>query len=139
MALTVQEPSVGLDALTGGTLTGWEHCLQSLQDIFTTSFGERVMREWYGSFVPALLGKNITPADVVPTFSAIASAIEQWEPRYRVTQVQITEVTRDGQLHFWIDGEYRPRAVYGDFTPEGRKRVTGGINADGQLVAQRLG
>lgn len=134
----LREPSVGINAETGGTLTGWEHVEQSLKDIFTTSFGERIMREWYGSFVPALLGRNITPDEVVPTFAAIASAIEQWEPRYRVTQIQVLKATRDGQFHFFIDGEYRPRAVYGDFTIEGRKRLSGEINPDGVLIEQRL-
>ena len=51
-------PSVGLNAATGGTLMGWSHVVQSLQDIFTTRFGARVMREWYGSFVPTLLGRQ---------------------------------------------------------------------------------
>ena len=88
MALNLTDPSVGLNAATGGTLTGWNHVVQSLQDIFHTQFGSRVMREWYGSFVPALLGNLITPAEVTPFFAAITSAIEQWEPRFRVTQIQ---------------------------------------------------
>jgi hypothetical protein len=37
------------------------------------------------SFVPNLLGRLITPEEVVPYFAAITSAIEQWEPRFRVT------------------------------------------------------
>ena len=49
--------------------------LQSLSDIFTTGFGERVIREWYGSFVPHLLGRLITPEEVTPFFVAITSAI----------------------------------------------------------------
>lgn len=73
------------------------------------------MREWYGSFVPNLLGRTITPNEVTPWFAAVTSAIEQWEPRYRVTRIQIVEVTRDGQLHFFLEGQYRPRATYGDF------------------------
>jgi len=57
------------------------------------------MREWYGSFVPNLLGRTITPNEVTPWFAAVTSAIEQFEPRYRVTRIQIVEVTRDGRLH----------------------------------------
>jgi hypothetical protein len=38
--------------------------------------GSRIMREWYGSFVPNLLWL-ITPNEVTPYF-AITSAIEQW-------------------------------------------------------------
>jgi len=82
--MTVTNPSVGFNAATGSVLTGWEHVLQSLSDIFTTGFGERIIREWYGSFVPNLLGQLITPEEVTPFFVAITSAIEQWEPRFRV-------------------------------------------------------
>lgn len=138
MASTYTSPSVGLNAATGGILTGWPHVVQSLQDIFTTQFGTRIMREWYGSFVPNLLGRNITPKEVTPWFAAVTSAIEQWEPRYRITRIQVLEVTRDGQLHFFMEGEYRPRAVFGDFTVEGARRLDAYANPDGVLIDQRV-
>lgn len=124
MAVDLRNPSVGMDAETGGIITGWSHVLQSLRDIFTTRFGERVMREWYGSLTPNLLGRNITTREIVPVFSAMCSAIEQWEPRFRVTSVRATEASRDGRFSFVFDGEYRPRALLGDFTVEGARRVT---------------
>ncbi|MEZ5853163.1 MAG: baseplate J/gp47 family protein [Hyphomicrobiaceae bacterium] len=86
MSLDLTDPSVGFDAETGSLKTGWPHVIQSLRDIFDTQFGTRIMREWYGSFVPNLLGRLITPQEVVPYFAAITSAIEQWEPRFRVTR-----------------------------------------------------
>lgn len=138
MGINLNDPSVGLNASTGGILTGWEHVVQSLHDIFHTQFGTRIMREWYGSFVPKLLGQLITPEEVVPYFAAVTSAIEQWEPRFRVTQIQVLKVTRDGQLHIFIEGEYRPRAVYGDFTPDGARRLDAYANPDGILIEERL-
>ena len=137
MASKYTSPSVGLNAETGGVLTGWAHVVQSLQDIFTTRFGTRVMREWYGSFVPNLLGRTITPNEVTPWFAAVTSAIEQWEPRYRVTRIEVLKVTRDGQLHFYLEGEYRPRAVFGDFTVEGARRIDAYANPDGLLIEHR--
>ena len=98
----LSNPSVGFNATTGSIRTGWPHVVQSLQDIFTTQFGTRVMREWYGSFVPNLLGRIITPNEVTPWFSAVTSAIEQWEPRYRITRIDVQRATRDGQLHFFL-------------------------------------
>ena len=136
--MTITSPSVGLNAATGTILTGWEHVLQSLSDIFTTGFGERIIREWYGSFVPNLLGQLITPDEVTPFFVAITSAIEQWEPRFRVTEIKVLKATREGALHFYLDGEYRPRAVYGDFTPSGARRLDVYANPDGLLVNERL-
>lgn len=137
MATRYTSPSVGLNAATGGVLEGWPHVVQSLQDIFTTRFGGRVMREWYGSFVPNLLGRNITPNEVTPWFAAVTSAIEQWEPRYRVTRIQIVEATRGGALHFYLEGEYRPRATFGDFTVEGARRIDAYANPDGVLIEER--
>ena len=139
MTIDLRDPSVGFNAETGSILTGWPHVIQSLRDIFDTRFGTRIMREWYGSFVPNLLGRLITPDEVVPYFAAITSAIEQWEPRFRVTQITVVKVTRDGQLHVYLDGEYRPRAVYGDFTPAGARRLDVYANPDGLLLAERLG
>lgn len=136
--VNLQNPSVGLNAATGGTISGWEHVVQSLQDIFYTRFGSRIMREWYGSFVPNILGRLITTQEVMPFFVAVTSAIEQWEPRYRVTQIQVVKVTREGALHFFLDGEYRPRAVFGDFTVEGARRVDAYANPDGILIEERL-
>ncbi len=135
---TIKNPSVGLNAATGGTITGWDHVVQSLQDIFYTRFGSRIMREWYGSFVPNILGRLITPQEVTPFFVAVTSAIEQWEPRYRITQIQVVKVTREGALHFFLTGEYRPRAVFGDFTVEGARRVDAYANSDGVLIDERL-
>ncbi len=134
--MTITSPSFGLNAVTGAVLTGWEHVLQSLSDIFTTGFGERIIREWYGSFVPNLLGQLITPDEVTPFFVAITSAIEQWEPRFRVTEIKVLKATREGALHFYLDGEYRPRAVFGDYTIEGARRVNGYVNAAGLIIRE---
>ena len=136
MPADLTNPSVGLDATSGLVLTGWDHVLQSLSDIFTTGFGERIIREWYGSFVPSLLGRLITPQEVTPFFVAITSAIEHWEPRYRVSEIKVLKATREGALHFYLDGEYRPRAVYGDFTVEGARRVNGYVNAAGLILRE---
>lgn len=138
MAAIPVDPSVGIDAETGGTIYGWPHVEQSLRDIFFTRFGERIMREYYGSFIPGLLGKNINPAEVTPFFAALASAIEQWEPRFRVTELTPVSVTRTGELHIYMAGEFRPRAVFGDFTVEGgARRVDLYASADGIRAEQR--
>lgn len=123
MASVPTDPSVGLNAETGGTLTGWEHVLQSLENVFTTSFGDRIAREWYGSFVPAMLGRaNINRQEAPLFMTALATAIMQWEPRFHVTAIQLSEAGRDGALSILIEGEYRPRATYGDDRAEGGSR-----------------
>lgn len=112
----------GINRETGKPLSGWEHTAQSLGVIFTTRFGERVMREWFGSLVPNLLGENMTPQTFLRFFSAVGTALEQ-EPRVRLIQVLPLSVNRNGRAEVRIEVEYRPRGHLGDFTPEGRKRV----------------
>lgn len=118
------DPSIDMDAGSGGNISGWPHVLQCMADFFATSFGERVMREWYGSAVPRILGEPLNTQTVVPFFAAVSSAIEQWEPRFRVLRVVPEGVGRDGRLRVLVEGEYRPRALLGDFTPEGVRRMT---------------
>ena len=36
----------------------------------------------------------------------------------------------------YLDGEFRPRAVFGDFTVEGARRVNGYVNAAGLIIRE---
>jgi phage baseplate assembly protein W len=119
---------VGMNRETGERLDGWPHVAQSLGDIFSTRFGERVMRRYYGSLVPRLLGENMVPETYIRFFAAVGVALEQ-EPRVRLLQVTPLSVNRNGRSGIEIDLEYRPRGHLGDFTPAGRKRVA--LNGSG--------
>jgi phage baseplate assembly protein W len=123
METTYSSPSVGLNAATGGTIEGWAHVAQSLQAVFNTRFGDRIMLEWFGSFVPAILGRNINQSEIPVFFSAFTSAIEQWEPRYSVTGLEVLSINRSGELRMSITGEYRPRALLGDTRPDGLRTL----------------
>ena len=124
MAAQAFDSSLDIDRDTGADIVGWPHVVQCMGDFFTTPFGERIMREWYGSLVPRLLGENMTDRTIVRFFSAIVTAIEQWEPRYRVTKVTPLRVGRDGGFAVRLEGQFRPRALLGDFTSEGPRHVT---------------
>ena len=52
--------------------------------------------------------------------------------------IEVVKVTRDGQLHVFLEGEYRPRAILGDFTVEGARRIDAYANPDGLLIEERL-
>jgi hypothetical protein len=123
----------GMDRRTGKLMQGWDHVEQSLELIFATPFHERVLRRWVGSFVPHILGESAVPRIITRFFWAIASAIDIWEPNYRIKQVYLmgdalsqwsppstldaAGLLRLGQLIFRQEGIYRPRAHLGDFTP----------------------
>jgi phage baseplate assembly protein W len=132
MAVVSYEPGLGINRRTGQVMDGWAHVVQSLEVIFTTRFGERVMREWFGSAVPYILGRNMIPETFIAYFSAICGAIELWEPRFRITQIVPLEVDRLGRARFRIEGTHYPRGHLGDMTPAGTRRIVayGGSGAD---------
>ena len=88
------EPATGsiegqvVNATTGAPLDGFEHVEQSLNKIFTTRQGERVMREWFGNPGLRLLGENATPLTVLLWFTILWTLIELFEPRYRVRRCE---------------------------------------------------
>jgi len=136
MAVDLTSPSIGINRETGRVLTGWEHVLQSIQDIITTRFGERTMREWYGSTVPSILGKNITAATITTFMAAFAAAVEQYEPRVRVVNFSTIDLGRDGRVVMQMEVNYRPRATLGDFTVEGARKVTIAAAQDGRTTVE---
>lgn len=115
--------SSGINRETGAPLSDWDHVVQSIGVIFSTRIGERVMLRHFGSSAPVLLGRAMTAANVLRFWALVGIAIDLWEPRFRVVRVgivdQSAEVTRQGRMMFVIEGEYRPLAHRGDFTPEG--------------------
>ena len=127
---------VGIDNRTGKVIMGWPHVEQSIARLFATRFHERVLRRWLGSFVPHLLGELGTFQNILRFYTAIATAINLWEPCFRVEQVRL--INRDGtdaqvgvaaqrlrlgHVNFHVIGVYMPRGHLGDFTPESRRSI----------------
>lgn len=130
--------STGINRLTGKILTDWAHVVQSLSVIFSTRFGTRVMRRYFGSNIPKLLGENLVPESILRFYASFGVALLQ-EPRVRLlkmTPLGPSDDFRLGKISFLVDLEYRPRGHLGDFTPEGSKKVIIGLNDNSQLVVQ---
>jgi phage baseplate assembly protein W len=129
----VLRPSrIGVDRTTGKMLTGWDHVVQSMLVIFMTRYHSRVLRRWVGSFVPHILGENAVERTIARFYWAIASAIDLWEPNFRISRIRVmnradgsmlnsAEEWRLGHLSTQNEGVYRPRAHLGDFQPEKRR------------------
>lgn len=144
----ISPPRNGMDRSTGKLLQGWPHVEQSMEVIFATPFHQRVLRRWVGSFVPAILGDNIVQRVIMRFFWAIASAIDMWEPDYRIKQVYFmgnalqtyapppaqsaTDMIRLGQVIFRQEGMYYPRGHLGNFTPY-EQRQAGLVGRGGGL------
>jgi hypothetical protein len=124
----------GMNPDKGGFLDGWPRVCDHIMRIFTTSYGERILRMWWGSNVPHLLGESYTEATVVRFFMAIITAMEIIDPNGlpRMPNFKITKLVpagsaeelRVGKLKIEIVGIYMPRGHLGDFTPEDVRTLT---------------
>lgn len=144
----IAPPRNGVNRKTGKICQGWEHTEQSMEVIFATRFHERVLRRWVGSFVPHILGESAVKRIFTRFFWAIVSAIDLWEPNYRIKQVHVmgnalNGVTPDqridaagllriGEVIFRQEGVWMPRGHLGDFTPYQTKNA-GLIGNDSQM------
>lgn len=96
-----------MNRTTGATITGLEHLRQSVGDILSTPIGSRVMRREYGSLVPELIDHPDNNASQVRLFSAVASALLRWEPRFRLTRVGVQrDAERPGYALIELHGSY---------------------------------
>lgn len=81
----------GMNATTGKPLSGVDHLRQSIADILSTPIGTRIGRRDYGSLLPELIDQPANPATRIRIYAATALALLRWEPRLRVTRVQLNQ------------------------------------------------
>lgn len=108
--------SLGVSAVTGKRLSDWQHVEQSIGKILKTPIGARVMRRDFGSDLPDLVDQKMTPRNILAVYAAAATAIEKWEPRFRMKRGQVLSATAGGQLHLIVTGVYFPRGHLGDYS-----------------------
>ncbi|NIZ11087.1 GPW/gp25 family protein [Pseudooceanicola sp. HF7] len=104
-----------LDHLTGGTIEGWPHVVQSIQTLLRTRLNTRVFRREFGSDLPGLVDAPMNDENVLAVYVAVAEAIDLWEPRFDLTDVQV-EGTAQGRFSMTLAGAYLPRGHLGDRT-----------------------
>lgn len=108
---------------TGGAVAGWDEVMQSMLTILTTRIDTRVFRREFGSEVPAMVDAAMNDAGVMALYVAVAEAIERWEPRFELTDVQ-ADAESGGSIVMKLVGHYRPAAHRGDLnTVSGGARV----------------
>lgn len=111
----------GIDRRTGKLISNLESAYQGVEVTLGTRIGSRVMRREFGGGVLELLGRAMTP----PLFAAwrqlIATAIDLWEPRFKVRRVLLggtVDEVRTGRAALAIEADFRPRGHLGDETVE---------------------
>lgn len=97
----------GMNLRTGQWLGGIDHLQQSIRDILTTPIGSRVMRRDYGSRLPDLVDAPINRATIVEIYTATAEALLMWEPRLKLSRVQVEEA-EPGLIRLRLEGLYQP-------------------------------
>ena len=108
--------SAGISAVTGKPLTDWEHTQQSIGKIVQTAIGARIMRRDFGSDLPDLVDTKMIRKNILAAYSTAASAIERWEPRFRMRKGSVDTAAPDGRVGLVIQGTYFPRGHFGDYS-----------------------
>lgn len=98
---------IGISATTGKAISGIDHVRQSVRDILSTPIGTRVMRREYGSRLFQLIDAPLNRNTLLDLYSAVAEALDRWEPRISVTSVQITNSSL-GSVELELTGVYLP-------------------------------
>lgn len=122
----------GLDFETLRPIDNLDHALQSVWVILTTPIGTRVMRRQFGCGAIGLLGRALTPRTVAAWKQLVATAIDLWEPRFRVRRVELlasAEELRRGSARLSLNMDYRPRAHLGDLSVV--STINAGLNVSG--------
>lgn len=111
----------GIDRHTGKVIDNLASAYQGVEVILSTRIGSRVMRREFGGGIAELLGRLLTPSLFAAWRQLVATAIDLWEPRFRVRRILVSgsvEQLRLGQVGLSIEADYRPRGHLGDFTVE---------------------
>jgi phage baseplate assembly protein W len=106
VAFPLQVNPRGGVALAGGE----EDIDQALALILSTAPGERPMRPEFGCEVHDLIFDNIDAATVGKMDTAVRTALDRWEPRVEVTDVEF-DLGRSADGQIVIDVTYRVRST----------------------------
>ncbi|MDH1586995.1 GPW/gp25 family protein, partial [Stutzerimonas stutzeri] len=93
-----------MNRTTGTAIDSTAHIAQSIGDILTTPIGSRVMRREYGSLLPDLIDAPFNDATRLQAYAAVAMALLRWEPRIRLSRVQLDLGEQAGQVLLDIEG-----------------------------------
>ncbi|MCS6192167.1 hypothetical protein G3476_11075 [Shewanella baltica] len=90
----------GMNRFDGRALSESQHISQSIQDILTTPLGSRVMRRDYGSAIFELIDQPQSAAVKLQIMAAAVIALTRWEPRIRITEIEVIAGDLNGKMQF---------------------------------------
>ena len=95
---------IGMSASTGRAVADNQHLAQSIADVLTTPIGSRVMRREYGSQLIDLIDWPLNSATRLQAYAATAMALMRWEPRIRLSRVQLSLGAVAGEAILDVEG-----------------------------------
>jgi uncharacterized protein len=113
-----------IDHNTGALLEGIDEVWQSIAIILATPLASLVEARDFGSKMPRLVDRAVSPVTLLEFYAAVPDAINrmvaetlmQEEPRFQIKTMALTSMTVDGQATFNIIGLYYPNALTGDYS-----------------------
>ncbi|MEO1513384.1 MAG: GPW/gp25 family protein [Bacteroidota bacterium] len=118
-------PSFNRSSRKATMVTGLEDIRQSLNILFSTRPGERILAQQYGCDIPRRLFNNITLSEETQLKNMIQRAITNYEARIKVNAIDLdTSRMMDGIIYIQIDfviqsTNSRHNIVYPFFVEEG--------------------
>ncbi|MCP1757849.1 GPW/gp25 family protein [Bradyrhizobium elkanii] len=101
---TSTEHLIDIDRYTGELIQGWERIKQSIFVILTTRLRTRLMRLWWGSKFNEMQDKPGNEEVLMSSMMAAISAINTYEPEFKVTRVVIEDMGPDGEITITVEG-----------------------------------
>lgn len=102
---------IGMSAATGKPLSGTAHLAQSIGHILSTPLGSVVMLRTYGSLLFELMDQPANAATLMLFRAAVADALRRWEPRIRLTRVQVSGDFAAGAPIVTVEGNRTDQGV----------------------------
>jgi uncharacterized protein len=104
MATAPTEHLIDIDRQTGAYIQGWPRIKQSIEVILTTRLRMRLMRLWWGSKFSDMQDKPSNMETMMTSMMAAISAINTYEPEFKVSRVSIDEADATGSIIITIEG-----------------------------------
>jgi phage baseplate assembly protein W len=92
---------IGMNVTTGLAVSDRQHLAQSISDVLITPIGSRVMRR---SQLADLIDWPLNSATRLQAYAATAMALMRWEPRIRLSRVQLSLGDVAGQAILDLEG-----------------------------------
>lgn len=99
---------IDVDRDTGELIQGWPRCRKSIETILRTRLHTRLMRLWWGSEFLNALDKPANEQTFVQSIMAAITAINKYEPEFKVSRVILDGAIFDGTVMVTVEGVYLP-------------------------------